>query len=319
MKEANTLIKFFPPKIKKKTLKLEKGFEFINELKKKGENVDIEYYATGLVSEILTLLFFEKYNAGCPLKFIEIFEKSKWSEEKFLKSLKRCLEIGEKTICVPIASKTHMNLLIIKVDTREIIRFEPHGEATHRNVKDKIDIEYDTFCKNLTKNINEYFSLNSEGKRPFKFVPPMNICPKLPNFGNVYKRGFQSMENITGKLKIGVCQLWSMFFMECVLRNPDMDIKDVYKEAYDKMKDEPSFFLSVIKGYFVQVNELLNDIGFFQKSIKASELKIIHWSTFYDKYFRYLKKINEENEKKPKIPFTGEGFKPPKIYIRKRT
>jgi hypothetical protein len=81
------------------------------------------------------------------------------------------------------------------------------------------------------------------------------------------------------------------------------------------MKDEPSFFLAVIKGYFVQVNELLTDINFFQKSIKAKELKVIHWENFYDKYFRYLKKINDENEKKPIIPFTGEGmFRLPKIY-----
>ena len=122
------------------------------------------------------------------------------------------------------------------------------------------------------------------------------------------------MENVMNS-KTGFCQLWSMFFMECVLRNPDMDIRDVYKEAYDVMKDQPSFFLAVIKGYFVEVNELLTDINFFQKSIKASELKVIHWENFYDKYYRYLKKINDDNEKKPKIPFTGKGnFKLPKIY-----
>lgn len=313
-KEAKTIIKFIQPSIKRKPLKLEKGFEFIKELKKKGENVDVDYSATGLVSEVLTLLFFEKYNAGCPMKFIEIQEKSRWRLPKFLKSFKRCLDLGEKTICVPLSSANHMNLLIFKIDTREIIRFEPHGEATQRNTKDKMDIEFDTFCKKLTEDINDYLNLNIKGKRPFKFVPPADICPKLPNFEGAYKRGFQSVENVINN-KQGFCQLWSMFFMECVLRNPDMDIKDVYKQAYEAMKDEPSFFLAVIKGYFVQVNELLTDIDFFQKSIKSSELKVIHWETFYDKYFRYLKKINDENEKKPKIPFTGEGmFRLPKIY-----
>ena len=314
IKEAKTIIKFIQPSIKKNPLKLEKGFEFIKGLKKKGENVDVEYSATGLVSEVLTLLFFEKYNAGCPMKFIEIQEKSRWRLPKFLKSLKRCLELGEKTICVPLSSANHMNLLIFKIDTREIIRFEPHGEATQRNTKDKMDIEFDTFCKKLTEDINEYLGLNNKGKRPFKFVPPANICPKVPNFESAYKRGFQSMENVMGG-KQGFCQLWSMFFMECVLRNPDMDIRDVYKGAYEAMKDEPSFFLAVIKGYFIEVNELLTDINFFQKSIKSSELKVIHWENFYDKYFRYLKKINDDNEKKPKKPFTGEGvFKLPKIY-----
>ena len=73
--EAKTIIKFIQPSVKRNPLKLEKGFEFIKELKKKGENVDIEYSATGLVSEVLTLLFFEKYNAGCPMKFIEIEKK----------------------------------------------------------------------------------------------------------------------------------------------------------------------------------------------------------------------------------------------------
>jgi hypothetical protein len=313
-KEAKTLIKFIQPSVKKNPLKLEKGFEFIKELKKKGENANVEYSATGLVSEILTLLFFEKYNSGCPMKFIEIQEKSRWRLPKFLKSFKRCLDLGEKTICVPLSSANHMNLLIFKIDTREIIRFEPHGEATHGNTKDKMDIEFNNFCKKLTEDINDYLNLNIKGKRPFKFVPPTDICPRVPNFEGAYKRGFQSMENVMNS-KTGFCQLWSMFFMECVLRNPDMDIRDVYKEAYDVMKDQPSFFLAVIKGYFVEVNELLTDINFFQKSIKASELKVIHWENFYDKYYRYLKKINDDNEKKPKIPFTGKGnFKLPKIY-----
>ena len=147
------------------------------------------------------------------------------------------------------------NLLIFKIDIRQIIRFEPHGNATQGSPEHKENIVFDDFCKKFVKNINKELELNSVGKRPFKYVPPMEICPKMPNDLSKYKKGFQSMENMI-QSKDGFCQLWSMFFMECVLRNPDMSVKEIYSKAYDKMNRNPEFFLAVIKGYFIQVNEL---------------------------------------------------------------
>jgi hypothetical protein len=309
-----------PVEVTKKPTNLKSGFEFIQELRKLGEkNPSIDYDARGFVSDLLMLLFFEKYNVNCPFKYIEYGTKDKykysWSLEKFLKQLKRCLELGEKLFCIPFASPDHMNLLIIKVDTREIIRFEPHGEATQRIQEDKTNKSFNKNGEDLTKDINNFLGLNKIGKRPFKFVPPTEICPRVPAT-NLFKRGFQSLENMLGE-KGGFCQMWSMFFMECVLRNPDMDIKEIYQKAYDSMNEEPKFVLDVIKGYYIQVNELLKDIGFFQKSIVGKELKIIHAQTFYDKYFKYIKAVNEQNESKPKIPFTGEGFKLPIPFIGK--
>ena len=103
--------------------------------------------------------------------------------------------------------------------------------------------------------------------------------------------------------------------MECVLRNPDMSVKEIYSKAYDKMNRNPEFFLAVIKGYFIQVNELLVDINFFKKSIKLEDLKNLDGLFFYDKYYEYLRKVKKENKNKPRIPFTGEGgFNLPQIY-----
>jgi hypothetical protein len=208
-----------------------------------------------------------------------------------------------------------MNLLIFKVDTREIIRFEPHGSATGDRTG-QMDKRFNKFCESLTKKINADLDLNVKGKRKFKFVPPSDICPRKPN-NEKFKLGFQAMENQIPQSNSGFCQLWSMFFMECILRNPDMDIKDVYKEAYELLQDKPQFFLDVVKGYFIQVNELLKDINFFQKSLNREDIQVMRQNIFYDKYYKYIKKVNEDMEKKPKINFTGKGFKLPQIYKRK--
>lgn len=103
--------------------------------------------------------------------------------------------------------------------------------------------------------------------------------------------------------------------MECILRNPDMSVKEIYSKAYDKMNRNPEFFLAVIKGYFIQVNELLVDINFFKKSIKLKDIKNLDGLFFYNKYYEYLRKVKKENKKIPRIPFTGEGgFNLPQIY-----
>jgi hypothetical protein len=322
MKKIPEIIKseseFSQPEIVKKPVKLEKGFEFIKELQKlgsKNKNISQEYSSSGgYVSEILSLLFYEKYNLSYPLKMIEIYKNSRWSYDKFIKSFKRGIYAGETLFCAPLTTKTHMNLLIFKVDTREIIRFEPHGSATGDRAG-KMDNQFNRFCESLTKKINKDLDLNKKGKRAFKFVPPSDICPRKPN-SEAFKNGFQGMENRIGE-KGGFCQLWSMFFIECVLRNPDMDIKEVYENAYNIMNDSPQFFLDVIKGYFVQVNELLKDIGFFKKTLVKNEIENLRPNVFYDKYYKYIKKVNEEIEKKPKKEFTGKGFKLPQIYKRK--
>tara|TARA_R110002126_G_scaffold226277_5_gene370973 strand:- start:4394 stop:6400 length:2007 start_codon:yes stop_codon:yes gene_type:complete len=294
---------------------IEKGFNWIKDLQKKGlEKGQIEYEASSAVQFIISALFLEKYQT-CPIATINMTPGYGWSEEKFLKSLKNCLEYNYKTICIPATVGEHQNLLIIKVDTREIIRFEPHG-AYLRSQSMENDAKINDFFEKLVNKINEYLDLLKSGKRKFKYYDPSNICPKLNN--SLRKEGFQYMENIDRRESstlegTGFCQLWSMFFMECILRNPDMDIKDIYKSAYTLMNDDPKYFKDVIRGYFIDIDDELKKINnFYYKSINRADMitqkGVFEYAKFYNEYIKLLGKRKLELSKtKTKIEFTGEG------------
>ena len=269
-------------------------------------------------------MFLEKYQSA-PISTIIIEEGHGWSEKKFLESLKFSLEHNYKTLCIPLMIDAtdllgniegHLNLLIIKVDTREIMRFEPHG-ASVLTANRKDDEDVNKFLEDLTNKINKYLDLLKSNKRKFIYQDPSKICPKINN--NLRKEGFQYLENADKRKKKGTegggfCQLWAMFFMECILRNPDMDIKDVYKNAYTIMNDDPKYFKDVIRGFFIDIDEEIKKINkFYIKSIKKNDLLQFQdtpfaISDFFENYIKLLAKNKREiSQKTKKVEFTGEG------------
>jgi hypothetical protein len=157
-----------PPPLQKE---LEKNFQFLDELLEKGKDKTVSYFGSQRVSEFITVYFHDKYKQHCPMYPIKTYSNFKgeiykklykkneknftedkfkeellkenkayyidWNKEKFLKNLKLCLETGEQLIMIPLRIPRHLNMLIIKVPTREIIRFEPHGEKNSDEDKDK--------------------------------------------------------------------------------------------------------------------------------------------------------------------------------------
>jgi hypothetical protein len=265
-------------------------------------------------------MFLEKYQTA-PISTIITQPGHGWNENKFLESLKFCLEHNYKTLCIPLTlilsnNTGHQNLLIIKVDTREIIRFEPHGSMVRTN--DIKDNEFaNNFLEDLTKKINNYLDLYKPHKRTFYYFEPNYICPRLNN--NLRREGFQMLEESDRRHRKtneggGFCQLWSMFFMECIIRNPDMDIKDVYKYAYTLMNDDPKYFRDVIRGYFIDIDEEIKKMNkFYFKTLDSNILKKtagenIGLSEFFEKYIKLLGKHKLElSQRTKKTEFTGEG------------
>ena len=300
---------------------VEKGFNFIKDLQKKGlEKGEVEYDPKMRVNFIISAMFLEKYQTA-PISTIITQEGQGWSEKKFLESVKFALEHNYKTLCIPVsivfADYTgHQNLLIIKVDTREIIRFEPHGSMlVSKDIKENEFVN--NFLEDLTNKINNYLDLLKPNKRKFNYYEPITICPKINN--NLRREGFQSLEGVDRRPRQtneggGFCQLWSMFFMECILRNPDMDIKDVYKNAYTIMNDDPKYFRDVIRGYFIDIDDEIKKMQKFyaksiqKKDISQSENSGFAISEFFNKYIKLLGKRKLEISKNiKKVEFTGEG------------
>ena len=236
-----------------------------------------------------------------------------WDVDKFLKDLKLCLETGETLIIIPFRLKAHLNMLFIKSETREIIRFEPHGSA-YRGSKKTEDKKTNTFLENLTSKINTYLGLKSN--RKFKYVSPYDVCPR--GISSDY-RGFQSSD-FSGKVFIngnpslvqknkkesGFCALWSWFFAECVLANPDIPIDVVYKEADKSLRDFPMKIAIIIRGYFLSVNDELKEMKEKYDSITGKYLTKNKEKMKEDNFiFDYLTESKRKLQKKPRKTFVG--------------
>lgn len=321
---------------------------------KNGTIQHIDYSSSDRISDIISIYFHKKYNKSCPMYPIKTFDVLKrnekiirnnyetqsmaykkqttyedylklvmkeekiqvinWNVDKFLKNLELCLETGEQLIIIPLRIPGHLNMLIFKVATREIIRFEPHGSHFQNNEE---DTRTNVFLEDLTAKINKYFKLTP--KRAFRYVPPYDICPRTNARIRYY--GFQ-VDDFSGKLfkngrqvkEDGFCLLWSWFFAECVITNPDMPIKEIYKEAEVVLNEEPMKIATIIRGYFASVNEEVKEMNIKHKSITGAYSKkhIEPYGTFL---LDYLVENTSKLQKKARKPFVG-GVKPKKpIFI----
>ena len=321
-----------PPPLQKE---LQKNFQFLHDLIQKGQGKTVKYDGD-MVSEFITVYFHERYKQHCPMypirtyshfdteeykeiykKYIKKFRTEEalksymlngnkygfidWNKDKFLKNLKLCLETGEEIIIVPLRIPEHLNMLIVKAPTREIIRFEPHG-SMFSNVSE--DNKTNLFLEKLTVELNNY--LNLADNRKFVYVKPSKLCPNYnANLSNYKIPGFQSMEGLARELGKGegggFCQLWSWFFAECVIQNPEMDVKEVYKEAFNALKTNEDNFATIIRGYFFSINDELkkmNTTYTIQKTKKET------W-TDADILLDYLKQSQVNLKNKERKPFTG--------------
>ena len=253
------------------------------------------------------------------LKKINKRDYEEWDVDKFLKDLKLCLETGEKLIVIPFRMPTHLNMLFIKTETREIIRFEPHGSSYLSTDKKTGEKETNTFLEKLTTQINTYLELKPN--RRFKYITPYELCPRGVN-EPIYK-GFQALD-FSGKVfkdgnptllknnnKSGFCALWSWFFAECVMVNPDIPIDQVYKEADKSLRENPMKIATIIRGYFLSINEELKEMKEKYDSITGTYLtKIDKKDNFI---FDYLTESKRKLQKKPRKTFVG-GINKKKKY-----
>jgi len=307
-----------PPRVVKE---IKANFNFITDLQKKGKGKVIPAFnSTSLLKSIILAVYLEKYDVA-PILPIDMNPDTTWSEEHFFHELSIAIKRGYKVLPIPMFSNRHSNLIIVKVDTREIIRFEPHGgkflpEPGEDEEYGDADIEINRKMKRLTDRINDFLGLNERGKRPFVYHEPIEIVPRDAD-DRPRTRGFQGMEEMISMDFGGLCQLWTMFFMECVLKNPDMPIKDIYKNAYELMNDDPQYFKDVIVGYFLNMNDEIKKMkNFIAKSITKGDLDkyLDNYEQFYIDYYKLIDKHRRAVAKKPRVKFTGEGFKRPEVY-----
>lgn len=243
---------------------LKVNLKLLEELEKIGRTKEIgEYVPAPSVGYLISLLFSEKYKTECPIE--PIFSiNGKIDIRTQLYNICVCIKKGETVLIVPInlivKKEGHANMMIIKVETREIYRYEPHGYETTGT--DKFNTNADKLWKTLTKELNKCLSLK---KTPFKYIPADKTCPRL---NKEFRKGLQYYEYLykrtSGKILAkeggGYCQLFSFLFAECYIVNKDMPIKLVYEYILDYVNNNAEKAIMIIRGYLHDINDRVNKL-----------------------------------------------------------
>ena len=226
----------------------------LDELERRGETiVTICGYAN--IEALFYLYLIKKYKSNCVTKktgssdkgdpllgmYIDIKIKLTKDEEaqmreefvNLAKTLTKCIKKGTKTIIIPLnyykgRTRTgHSNVLIYRSGTNVIEHFEPHGgsfkgnENGQENIEKKIDFFIRIFNAELKKE-----QLNNN----VTYVAATNVCP--------YWRGLQALEESSLLTRHknepgGYCSIWSMFFAEVCLKNPDKSSQEILENIFN--------------------------------------------------------------------------------------
>ena len=269
-KSIKKIIKFKLPKPIGSKIDIKKNIQNINDklelLKQIGiENKDLKYNSQNVPIQLGYYAIIDKFKEKCLIVTPSIYgtllgfdinvndtKPRKEIIEALGEKLKECKNEGQKIIIsymtfdfvINDKSGAHANLIIYRPLQNEVERFEPHGQYFSYygyEVNNKLNIQ----LKNLFENeLNKYIG-------NVKYILPNETCPNV--------KGFQYLESsIKKENESGFCGIWSLFFMDLLLNNPNTSSKDIMKEALKISNEDPQYLSEIIKGYVVEINNLLN-------------------------------------------------------------
>jgi len=206
---------------------------YLDDLEEQGKNI-FAFIGQSFVLTLAYLYLLNKYQSKCLAKSsvanipgnvsrpigITISLKLRYTneEENELKEqftsmaiiIANCVKRGENTIIIPLSylrsGGGHANMLILRMNNRELEHYEPHGGEFDGNQR----------LQERSKSLLNYFVniLNKELKKhnlqEVKYIDASQVCP--------YIRGLQDLEGESklpkkGKLEpTGYCAAWSLFF-----------------------------------------------------------------------------------------------------------
>jgi hypothetical protein len=271
---------------------------YLDDLEEKGQTI-FPFLGTTFVEEFAQLYLLNKYKSRCfakasdnihllktnrmfgitiPLKINyskddEIQLKNQFEQMSTI--LANCVKRGENTIIIPLSytrgTGGHANMLILRINRRELEHFEPHGGEFVGNEK----------LQNSSKRILTFFVniLNREFRKDnlpeVTYVDASQVCP--------YIQGLQDLEG-TSKLpkrsKLepgGYCAAWSIFFAELCLKNPDIPSSELLDNIYNYLTTKSSgqdYLRSVIRGYAGYITQQINTYLsiFFKPNVTVGKL-----------------------------------------------
>ena len=204
---------------------------------------------SGLVSntDYGYMYLIHKYKSKCFLKgqieYKNPFITYVGSDETITEELTRCIEKNTGIIFIPLGihagNSGHQNMIIYRPFIKKVERFEPYGSM------------YMPEYVSMDKALKQYFKSLPLPKlfTPIQYAAPLDVCTAP---------GFQELEEKIKSLKIeglGYCQMWSLFVMETLLKNPTLKTVDIMNECYRISKNDPLYLKNLIRGYTTMISE----------------------------------------------------------------
>jgi len=259
--------------------------KFIEKKVKLGNETEILSWAGKyIIYQLFYLYLFKKYGHSCfvktvergmelyldiskaipkfnPTKLNEYYNKNTIKIKNQLKlnakQILNCIKRGQIIITIPVFLNldvgAHANLLIYNKNFNTLSLFEPYGsfaDYKYDNLKDEM-LEY------LTNIING--GLDEDSKIIYERADV--VCPTLKGFQNFEERKADIYKH--PKEGGGYCAVWSLFFTELSLANPEKSTRDLYNSALDYIinevgeKNAGNYLRYVARGYVKIVNEKL--------------------------------------------------------------
>jgi len=178
-----------------------------------------------------------------------IIPKLFWNEFKKCKKDVRYIIFPIDSQCTN--SNAHANYMIYDSKTKSIERFEPHGSFSSKEQQE---------CHSsllMDEEMERLIKLNM-GKTFLKtYHRPIDFCPRV---------GPQSIQQWENEHLIkdpkGFCMLWSTWYADVRLSNPDMSRTDVVSKAIEILKKRPESLTKFIRnytGFFVNIKDELEN------------------------------------------------------------
>ena len=233
-------------------------------------------FETFILSDLFYVYLFRKYKMDCNVQLIYIDIKDTDDHDTFYDDMIEenaerifsCISRGLKTIIIQFNFNvfidenvvgTHANLLIYRKNTSQIEHFEPHGSAYSGIGGEFVIEQINAFITQLVYVLNSIIKYENIGQPENKMqkitlTRAHDVCPDM--------RGLQVLEEASKlpRLSIepsGYCMLWSMFFTELCLKNPERSSRDVYESIMEKVElydDKETYLRNIMRGYTFFIN-----------------------------------------------------------------
>jgi len=168
----------------------------------------------------------------------------------------------------------HMNSIIIDKKRKIIIIFDPWGKTKFYKEMQHI---YSDIKKLILGKLNTDYEFldykNYNKKKSFQILEPKKTDDDYP----------------------GYCFFWNLWFIESVLSNQNLELKEIVKRNMSAIADNYTDFVSFIKSYIAYIHDLYFEINKeYEKQLTSeisTDLKEIIHKIFQENYEKYLTEV----------------------------